>query len=69
MLYSGKFFLKASKNADIRSVVAYQDALTKISNSGDVYIESLSGKLNVNDTKTLKIDRLLSCKDGIDIIC
>lgn len=49
--------------------MAYQDALTQISNSGEVYIESLSGKLNVANTKSLKIDRLLSCKDGIDIVC
>ena len=68
-MYSGKFTLKASKNIDIRSIVAYQDALTHIFDSGEVHIESLSGKVNVTNTKSLKIDRLLSCKDGVDIVC
>ena len=29
----------------------------------------MSGKIAVTNTRTLKIDRLLSCKDGIDILC
>lgn len=69
VLYSGKITFRASHNIDIRSIVAYQDALTTIENSGNVYIESMSGKISVSNCKTLNIDRLLSCKDGIQIEC
>lgn len=69
MLFSGEFRLSAGKKAEIRSVVAYKDALTTITGSGQVYIESLSGKITTKDTKSLTIDRLLSVKDGIAIEC
>lgn len=69
MLFSGEFRLSAAKKAEIRSVVAYKDALTTINASDEVYIESLSGKITTKNTKYLTIDRLLSVKDGIAIEC
>lgn len=47
--------------------MAYQDSQTKIEDSDDVYIESLSGKVKTKNVKQIKIDRLFSCKDGIEI--
>lgn len=49
--------------------MAYQDSKTTIEDSDDVYIESLSGKVKTKNIKQIKIDRLLSCKDGIEIEC
>lgn len=61
--------IKASNKLQVRSIVAYQDAPTKIIDSGDVHIESSSGKIEIRNCKSLRIDRLLSCKDGINIEC
>lgn len=44
--------------------MAFQDSKSFIQDSGDVYIESLSGKFKTKNIKQLKMDRILSCKDG-----